>query len=99
MKKSKEYFTEMKEALDTLDEKIIQEKVVSIFKEFFYVEISELIKTRNAVSNSAGMAIFREQNQKWNSLCDKCEAVGCTFLKRDAIKILVEKKITDGKPV
>lgn len=96
MKKAKEYFEEMKIAFDSKDEEIMKAATVRIFKEFFNKEIPELIESRNAKSDSAMKAIFREQNQKWNSLCDKCEAYGWNVLLRDAIKQIVEEKVLHG---
>lgn len=96
VKKSKVYFQELKEVYDAGDEENISSKVVSIFKEFFFEEIPELRKIRNAKSDSSMIAIFKEQNQKWNSLCDKCISDGFEILKRDAIKIMVEEDILHG---
>lgn len=97
MKKSKVYFEELKEALESKNEESINKKIVSVFNDIFIKEIPEIIEMRRAESDSAMKAIFREQNQKWNSICNKCESIGCNVLKRDAIKNIVEKDVLHGE--
>ena len=80
MKKAKEYYKEILEAEKTKDKSKIDLKVKEVFKNFV-LEIKELRDMRNVSTDQGLMAIIKEQNNKWNALCNKC-----IYLKRDAIK-------------
>lgn len=91
MKKSKEYFSELKEVFKTNSEQEIKAKTVEIFKQFINVEIPELAEMRHVQTEAALQSIIDEQNRKWNSLCDKCEEIGVDILIRDAVKACTAK--------
>ena len=63
--KAKEYYEKYLIGLTPENEK---EKMWELITAFL-AEVVEIQKTRQAKSNSALIAIFREQNQKWNALC------------------------------
>ena len=97
MKKSKEYFSEIKEVVNGDCPDKVAEKVTDIFREIINVEISELAGMRNVSTDPGIIAIIEELNKKWNSICDKCETIGIDWLIRDAVKKTTDKVLSEGK--
>lgn len=79
MKKAKEYYKEILEVELLNDTDKLTRKCRDVLKEFVY-EIRELSEVRNVSTDIGILAIVKEQNNKWNALCNKCE-----YLTRDAI--------------
>jgi hypothetical protein len=70
MKKSKEYSKDIIEAYILGNQLAVSNKVVDTIKSI-WAEVFELKNTRNAKTDSAIIAILKEQNQKWKSICNK----------------------------
>ena len=91
MKKAKEYYAEIKPALERTDidevKTVIAETLQSLLK-----EVGEIAKMRNARSNEAMLAIIEEQNNKWNAICRRAEKDGMKYLREDGVKLYIKKE-------
>lgn len=54
----------------------------------FLMEIKEIAKVRRAVTDAAMLAIFREQDRKWQSFADK--AGGGNAIRRNGFRVLTQ---------
>jgi hypothetical protein len=88
----------LKRAKDYTDRLIKCDSIESAQKEAkevvyeMMLEIEELIKTRNIQTNSALISIFKEQERKWFSICNKVEVyIPDYILARDGFMRALKK--------
>jgi len=87
MKKAKEYYKEIVEVESLNDIEKLKTKCKDTLKDFIY-EIKELAKNRNVSTDDGLFAIVKEQNNKWNALCNRCE-----YLTPDAINSFTDSVV------
>lgn len=76
MKKAKDY-------AKIINDNPTPETLAKVANDFIF-ECKELVTTRNAQTDSAAVAIFREQDQKWRAVCNRVEG-----LKPEGFRLLV----------
>ena len=84
--KAKEYAQQYINATDR------QYEIGKIWNQFV-VEIEDVAKMRNALTNSAWSSIFEEQNMKWKAFCREVKKQTGIEIKEDGFKnLLLEKE-------
>ena len=92
MKKAKDYYKEILVVESFGDIEKIKSKIKDVLKDFI-LEIRELADIRNVSTDAGLLSIIKEQNNKWNALCNKCE-----YLTRDAIDSFTASVVGICKP-
>ena len=83
MKKAIDYYKELKPALEGSDIDLLKDEIRKMCKSLF-AEVSEIAEMRKAKTDGAYLAIIKELNMKWNSICNKAEKDGINILVKDA---------------
>lgn len=93
MKKAKEYAKEFEVFISSpkMTGDKINSEIVRIFNEF-QLHTMEIAKVRNVQTSRGICNVLKEQNIKWNAMCDRLEAKDINCFKKDGFKRLAVKE-------
>lgn len=86
--KAKEYFEKY---VNENQDKTKEWKIIKAFRDIFY-EAEIIAKSRNVKTDSGYISIFKELNQKANSLCKMVNEIDDFGLKQNAFMIFVQQE-------
>ena len=92
--KAKEYFEKYEDLLiHATNDQAYKDSSFNVFMDFSK-ESTDVIESRKAKKNTAVIAVMKEQNDKWNSLCRLFEKkYGFSPLIKDGFKTFWNRKI------
>lgn len=95
--KAAEYYAKYKARLWTKDEVAYRSATADLMLDMVE-DFEELIKTRNAVRDSAVKSAINEINQRYNMVCSRFERdFGASPIKRDGFKKLIMDQLEKVK--
>lgn len=92
--KAKEYFEKYEERIMKKNAETVE--AIREMVDEFLAEAEKLIEERHVKLVSGLVGVYKQQNQKWNALCEMfIKKHGTSVLKRDALKFFVIEQVPE----